>query len=207
MARVRRGTQGPVDPVQASNQRLRDFAMAQAERARVGTPGGAIRPVHLDREEAQEPDADGIERRFLRYRRHDPVKALWRDGSVGAECWLAAEWFRDLHALAEGARESSGTPGGLAAWQKGSYAAAQLDAVAVRHHVVARVIGLRLSAVFVAVVLECEPMRLLDRRHRLRNGSAADLAVEALNLLAAYHATVEAPAGPDAKPLDFGDSL
>ncbi|MFC0411071.1 DUF6456 domain-containing protein [Roseomonas elaeocarpi] len=133
-----------------------------------------------DREFAADPDDPN--RTIRRHRRHDPVRRLYDAGTLSAAHWVAAEKFRDLHALAEGAREDRG-PGALAPWQKGHLSQTQLDAMTARTEAV-RAVGLRLSAVFMAAVIQQERLTQIEKDLHIRNGGASQLLWEALELLA-----------------------
>jgi hypothetical protein len=132
-------------------------------------------------EDAADPDRPNVT--ILRRRVRDPIRTLVRKGELDHAHWIAAERFRDCHALAEGAREEA--PGGSPTWSR-CYPQAQLDAIAERKGAI-QAVGLRLGGVFVAMVLEHEGAREYETRCRLRNGRAVDLIVEALDSLIAYY--------------------
>ncbi|MFC0410989.1 DUF6456 domain-containing protein [Roseomonas elaeocarpi] len=133
-----------------------------------------------DKEFAADPDDPN--RTIRRHRRHDPVRRLYDGGDLTAAHWVAAEKFRDLYALAEGAREDSG-PGALAPWQKGHLSQRQLDAMTERTAAI-QAVGLRLSAVFLAAVIQQERLKQIEKDLCIRHGRAAHLLREALDLLA-----------------------
>ena len=142
--------------------------------------------IRLVTEDAADPDNPN--RTIRRQRRYDPLIALHRRCEIEAAHWIAAERFRDCYALAEGARE--GVAGGrLAAWQRCHYSARAADARAeVRSSLQA--VGQRLSAVFVASVIQCQPIRAMERDLSMRNGSGPDRIRDVLDLLARHQATL-----------------
>jgi len=132
-------------------------------------------PWRADVEDAPDPDRPNATIR--RARRYDPLRRMDLDPAL----FVAAERFRDAHALAEGAREGMGAAR-LEAWQRCHYAARVADARAeVRDSL--RAVGLRLSAVFVAAVVLHQPVREMERELSMRSGSGADLIREALGRL------------------------
>lgn len=131
------------------------------------------------------PSPDHPNRTIRRVRVFDPLRRLLDAGIIGQPHWIAAERFRDCYALAEGAREGAG--GRQAPWQRCHYAAKAADARAeVRASLHA--VGLRLSAVFVAAVIQQQPMRQMERELRLKRDSGPDCVAEALELLARWQA-------------------
>lgn len=177
---------------------LREIAAAETARRReadrkaalasTGTAGGAA-PL-VDR--IAEPDPEAPRRTILRNRVHDPLRGLLKRHEIEPAHWAAAERFREAYALAEGAREGDGG-GRLEPWQRCHYAARVADARAeVRRSLEA--VGLRLSRVFVAVVVQQMPLREVERELAVRNGAVVALVVEALELLTACQA-VERPLG------------
>ena len=136
-------------------------------------------PWRTDVEDAPDPDRPNATIR--RGRRRDPLRRMLDDGTLDLPAFIAAERFRDCHALAEGAREGVGAVR-LEPWQRCHYAARVADARAeVRASIQA--VGLRLSAVFVASVVLYQPVREMERELTMRNGSGADLIREALERL------------------------
>lgn len=132
-------------------------------------------PWRVTVEDAADPDAPN--RTLRRARAYDPLRRMDLDPAL----FVAAERFRDAYALAEGAREGVGNVR-LEAWQRCHYAARVADARAeVRASLQA--VGLRLAGVFVAAVIQCQPVRCMERDMRLRNGAGGDLITEALELL------------------------
>jgi hypothetical protein len=147
-------------------------AKAKARLAIAGTPGGMVSEA-----EDFEPDFDDPNRQVKRTRRYDPLRRMDLDPAL----FVAAERFRDAHALAEGAREGVGAAR-LEAWQRCHYAARVADARAeVRDSIQA--VGLRLGAVFVAAVVAYQPVRAMERELGMRSGSGADLIRDALERL------------------------
>jgi hypothetical protein len=131
------------------------------------------------------PDPDQPNRTIRRQRVYDPLRRLLEVGSITQPHWLAAERFRDCYALAEGARE--GTGGRLEAWQRCHYAQRVADArQEVRGSLQA--VGLRLSAVFVAAVIQQQPVRQMERELSMPYRSGPDRIAEALEILAAWQA-------------------
>jgi len=146
-------------------------------RERPAEPAGdyGAQPWRADLEDAPDPDAPN--RTIRRARAYDPLRRMDLDPAL----FVAAERFRDCHALAEGAREGIGSVR-LEAWQRCHDAARVADA---RAEVTAslRAVGLRLSAVFVAAVVLHQPVREMERDLGVRNGDGADLIREALGRL------------------------
>jgi hypothetical protein len=132
-------------------------------------------PWRVDVEDAPDPDRPNATLR--RARAYDPLRRLDLDPAL----FVAAERFRDAYALSQGAREGVGSVR-LEPWQRCHYAVKVADA---RSEVECslRAVGLRLSGVFVAAVIECQPVRCMERAMRLRSGKGADLIVEALERL------------------------
>ena len=132
-------------------------------------------PWRVVREDAPDPERPNATIR--RGRAYDPLRRMALDPAL----FVAAERFRDAYALAEGAREGVGSVR-LEAWQRCHYAARVADArQEVRDSLQA--VGLRLSAVFVAAVIQCQPVRVMERALSMRHGAGAALVVEALNRL------------------------
>ena len=144
-------------------------------------------PWRTDVEDAPDPDRPNATIR--RGRRRDPLRHMLREGMEPA-LFIAAERFRDMYALAEGAREGVGSVR-LEPWQRCHYAARVADArQEVRESFVA--VGMRLAGAFNLAVVsplmekdDPEPMtvRRIERILRVRNGSGADLIREALERL------------------------
>jgi hypothetical protein len=131
------------------------------------------------------PDPDSPNRTIRRQRVFDPLRRLLDAGLISQPHWVAAERFRDCYALAEGARE--GTGGRLEAWQRCHYAAKVADArQEVRGSLQA--VGLILSQVFVASVIQQMPIRQMERELRLKRDSGPDRIAEALDRLALWQA-------------------
>ncbi len=131
------------------------------------------------------PDPDQPNRTIRRQRVYDPLRRLLETGAISQPHWLAAERFRDCYALAEGAREGSG--GRLEAWQRCHYAQRVADArQEVRGSL--QVVGLRLSAVFVAAVITQQPVRQMERDLSMKSGSGPERIAEALETLAKWQA-------------------
>jgi len=132
-------------------------------------------PWRVEVEDAPDPDAPN--RTLRRARAYDPLRRMDLDPAL----FVAAERFRNAYALSEGAREGVGSVR-LEAWQRCHYAVRVADARAeVRDSLQA--VGLRLSAVFVAAVIQCQPVRCMERGLGMRNGTGADRIAEALGLL------------------------
>ena len=132
-------------------------------------------PWRVVKEDAPDPDAPN--RTIRRGRAYDPLRRMDLDPAL----FVAAERFRDAYALAEGAREGVGSAR-LEPWQRCHYAARVADArQEVRDSLQA--VGLRLSGVFVAAVIQCQPVRVMERELRLRNGDGSASVVEALHRL------------------------
>jgi hypothetical protein len=133
------------------------------------------------------PDLDSPNRTIRRARAYDPLRRM---EDLDPALFLAAERFRDRYALAEGAREQSGSAR-LEPWQRCHYAARVADARAeVRGSLQA--VGLRLSAVFVGAVVLCQRLREIERDLGMRNGSAGGVVVEALHKLRDYQTDIGA---------------
>lgn len=140
---------------------------------------GGAQPWRADIEDA--PDPDQPNRTIRRARAYDPLRRM---EDLDPALFLAAERFRDRYALAEGAREDSGSVR-LEPWQRCHYAARVADARAeVRGSLQA--VGLRLSAVFVGIVIVCTPIRALARELRIGDHGITDLIREALERLRDY---------------------
>ena len=132
-------------------------------------------PWRVEVEDAPDPDRPNATIR--RARAYDPLRRMDLDPAL----FVAAERFRNAYALAEGAREGVGSVR-LEAWQRCHYAVRVADARAeVRDSLQA--VGLRLSAVFVAAVIQCQPVRCMERGLGMRNGTGADRIAEALGRL------------------------
>ena len=158
-----------------------------SNRRRVQTDGAdyGAQPWRAAVEDAADPDAPN--RTISRARVYDPLRRM-EDLDPGL--FLAAERFRDRYALAEGAREQSGTAR-LEPWQRCHYAARVADARAeVRGSLQA--VGLRLSAVFVGAVVLQQTLRHTERDLGMRSGSASALVVEALEKLRDYQTEIGA---------------
>ena len=131
------------------------------------------------------PDLDQPNRTIRRERVYDPLRKLLRDGAITGPHWIAAERFRDCYALSQGAQERAG--GRLEPWQRCHYAARVADArQEVRDSLQA--VGLRLTGVFVAAVIQQQPVRAMERDLSMRNGSGPDRIAEALEILATWQA-------------------
>ena len=142
--------------------------------AEVAVDYGA-QPWRVDVEDAPDPEAPN--RTIRRARAYDPLRRMDLDPAL----FVAAERFRDAWALSEGAREGVGAAR-LEAWQRCHYAARVADA---RQEVKdsLRAIGLRLAGPFASAVIECQPVRCMERRLRIGSGAGAGLIREALGLL------------------------
>ena len=140
--------------------------------------------IRLVTEDAADPDNPN--RTIRRQRQFDPLRGLLKRCEIEMAHWIAAERFRDCYALAEGARE--GAAGGrLAAWQRCHYSARAADARAeVRSSIQA--VGQRLGAVFVASVMQCQPIRAMERDLSMQNGSGPDRIRDVLDMLAQHQA-------------------
>lgn len=135
-------------------------------------------PWRVDVEDVPDPDRPNSPLATIRRARaYDPLKRMDLDAAL----FLAAEKFRDAYALSEGAREGVGSVR-LEPWQRCHYAQRVADARQdVRDSLQA--VGLRLSGVFIAAVIQCQPVRCMERAMRLRSGVGADLIREALGRL------------------------
>lgn len=132
-------------------------------------------PWRVDVEDVADPARPNSTLR--RASRHDPLRRMDLDPAL----YVAAVRFRDAYALAEGAREGVGSVR-LEPWQRCHYAVRVADArQEVRDSLQA--VGLRLSAVFVALVVLQQPVRAMERELGMRNGTGADCAREALERL------------------------
>jgi hypothetical protein len=145
--------------------------------------GPALRVIRGDVVVMDRADPDAPNRTVRGARRYDPIRAMATRGDLDPAHYVAAERFRSDHEMAEGAREKTG--GGTAAWQR-CYSDRQLDAVAARAAAL-QVIGLRCGAVFVALVLECLPLRGAERSLNMRSGAATPIIREALTRLSAHY--------------------
>lgn len=142
----------------------------------------AISPRRTIIEDA--PDPERPNRTIRRQRVYDPLRGLLKRGEIDMPHWIAAERFRDCYALAEGAREGADA-GRLAAWQRCHYSAKAADARSeVRSSIQA--VGQRLGAVFVASVMQCQPIRTMERDLSMQNGSGPDRIRDVLELLAQH---------------------
>jgi hypothetical protein len=136
------------------------------------------------------PDPDAPNRTVRRGRGYDPLRRM---EDLDPALFLAAERFRNCYALADGARQGTGTAR-LEPWQRSHYQAARADARA-EYEGSMQAVGLRLGAVFVAAVLgpmiqteDTGPitLRSIERSLGMRNGTAADCVREALERLRDY---------------------
>lgn len=132
-------------------------------------------PWRVVKEDA--PDPERPNSTIRRARAYDPLRRMALDPAL----FVAAERFRDAWALAEGAREGVGSVR-LEAWQRCHYAARVADArQEVRDSLQA--VGLRLAACFVAAVVQCQPVRVMERELRMRHGDGSARVTEALHRL------------------------
>jgi hypothetical protein len=131
------------------------------------------------------PDPDRPNATILRGRAYDPLRRMDLDPAL----FVAAERFRDAYALSQGAREGVGSVR-LEAWQRCHYAARVADArQEVRDSIQA--VGLRLGSVFVAAVIQCQPVRVMERDLGMRNGDGSARIVEALGKLRDWQSGVD----------------
>jgi hypothetical protein len=148
-----------------------------SRRQRIAEPVAdyGAQPWRVTVEDAPDPDRPNATLR--RARAYDPLRRMDLDPAL----FVAAERFRDAYALSEGAREGVGSVR-LEPWQRCHYAVKVADARA-EVECSLRAVGLRLSGVFVAAVIQCQPVRCMERDLGMRNGTGADRIAEALGLL------------------------
>lgn len=124
-----------------------------------------------------DPDHERPNSTIRRARAYDPLRRMDLDPAL----FVAAERFRDAYALSEGAREGVGSVR-LEPWQRCHYAARVAEArIEVEQSL--RAVGLRLAGVFWASVVDCLPVRAMERDKAMRHGTGAELIREALERL------------------------
>jgi hypothetical protein len=132
-------------------------------------------PWRVTVEDCADPEAPA--RTIRRASRYDPLTRLDLDRAL----IVAAERFRDAHAITEGAREGTGNVR-LEPWQRCHYAS---RVVAARDEVrdSLQAVGLRLSGVFIAAVVQYQPVRQMERELGMRSGTGPERIREALEKL------------------------